>query len=85
MGVKLNFLRAGRVSSELISDIVTSDLTFLCTCMCAQDSLRHPSYSWQNAKWAQNGKKKIAMDIFCTSVVTKRFKKNQYFSKKKSI
>jgi len=33
------------------------------------------------SKW----KKKIAMDIFCTSVVTKRFKKNQYFSKKKSI
>ena len=56
MGVKLNFLRAGRVVN-LISDIVTSDLTFLC--MCAQDSLRHPSYSWQNAKWAQNGKKKL--------------------------
>ena len=56
MGVKLNFLRAGRVVN-LISDIVTSDLTFLCTCMCAQDSLRHPSYSWQNAKWAQSGKK----------------------------
>ena len=33
MGVKLNFLRAGRVVN-LISDIVTSDLTF-CVRVCA--------------------------------------------------
>ena len=72
MGVELNFLRAGRVVN-LISDIVTSDLTFLCTCMCAQDRLRHTHGKMLNGLKME---KKIAMDIYCMSgVVTTRLKK----------
>ena len=81
MGVELNFLRAGRVVN-LISDIVTSDLTFLFTCMCAQDRLRHTHFKMLNGLKME---KKFAMDIFCTSVVTTRFKRNQYFSKNKNL
>ena len=77
MVVELNFLRAGRVVN-LISDIVTSDLTFLCTCMCAQYRLRHTHGKMLNGLKME---KKIAMNIFCTSVVTTLVEKIQYLKK----